>query len=722
VEYRAENQNVAAPAPRPSTRPLALSPFFAPLTSIEGVGPRFAVLLGKLFNVPNGGAARVIDLLLHLPSGLTDRRAQPSIAEALTGQLATLLVRVKKHLAPPRGNKRAPYRIICEDETGDIELIYFHAERPYLEKLFPVGEMRILSGRVERYGVKLQMPHPDYVVAENERDKLPGLEPVYPLSQGLTQKFLYKTLGRAFTTLPQLPEWLDRSILDGKGWSGFNAALNALHRPSSDADVESHGHARARLAMDELFAGQLALALLRRRFRRTGGRALPGDGNVARKVIAALPFALTGSQRESLDQIGADMASPGRMLRLLQGDVGSGKTVVALLSMAQAIEAGAQAALMAPTEILARQHYETIQPLAQAAGLQIALLTGREKGRARKMVLDALASGFVHIAIGTHALFQDDVAFADLGLAVIDEQHRFGVHQRFALQAKGKGGGADILVMTATPIPRTLQMTHYGDMDVSKLTEKPAGRKPVTTVAMPIERLEEVVRGLVRARREGQQVYWVCPLVESSMKVDLAAAEERAAHLRQTFGAESVGVIHGKTKGAEKDAIMREFSEGRLGILVATTVIEVGVNVPNATIMVIEHAECFGLAQLHQLRGRVGRGAKQSSCILLYATPLSDTARSRIDIMRQSEDGFRIAEEDLKLRGGGEILGTKQSGDPGFRVARLPGDEDLLEAARDQTKWLLARDPELTSPQGEAARLCLYLFERDEAIRLLRAG
>ena len=678
-------------------------------------------MLGKLLDLQNGGEPRIIDLLLHLPSGLTDRRANPSIAEAVTGQLATLLVRVKKHHAPPRGNKRAPYRIICEDDTGDIELIFFHAERAYLEKLLPVGEMRILSGRVERYGVKLQMPHPDYVVRPEERDKLPGLEPVYPLSQGLTQKFLYKTIGRAFDTLPRLPEWLDDSILAAKGWPGFNDALRCLHRPGSDAEVERHGHARCRLAFDELFAGQLALALLRRRFRRTGGRALEGNGAIRAKIVAALPFSLTGSQREALQQIGHDMGTTGRMLRLLQGDVGSGKTVVALLAMAQAIEAGAQAALMAPTEILARQHYETIQPLAQAAGLQIALLTGREKGKARKIVLEALASGFVHVVVGTHALFQEEVAFNDLGLAVIDEQHRFGVHQRFALQAKGKGGGTDILVMTATPIPRTLQMTHYGDMDVSKLTEKPAGRKPVTTRAVPIERLEEVVRGIGRARKEGQQIYWVCPLVESSMKVDLAAAEERAAHLRQVYG-DSVAVIHGKTRGAEKDAIMREFSEGRLGVLVATTVIEVGVNVPNATIMVIEHAERFGLAQLHQLRGRVGRGSKQSSCILLYTTPLSETGHARLDIMRQSEDGFRIAEEDLKLRGGGEILGTRQSGDAAFRVARLPGDEDLLEAAREQTKFLLNKDPDLTSSQGQAARLCLYLFERDEAIRLLRAG
>jgi ATP-dependent DNA helicase RecG len=395
--------------------------------------------------------------------------------------------------------------------------------------------------------------------------------------------------------------------------------------------------------------------------------------------------------------------------------------VVALLAMARAVEAGAQAALMAPTEILARQHFEGLAPLCEAVGVRVALLTGREKGRTRAAVLEKLASGETQIIIGTHALFQADVAFADLALAVIDEQHRFGVHQRYALQAKGQKGGADILVMTATPIPRTLLMTHYGDLDVSKLTEKPAGRKPVLTRAVPLERLDEMVRAIGRARAEGAQIYWVCPLVESSAKVDLAAAEERAAHLRQHFG-DTVGLVHGRTKGAEKDAIMREFSEGRLGVLVATTVIEVGVNVPNATIIVIEHAERFGLAQLHQLRGRVGRGAKQSSCILLYTAPLGETARARLDILRKTEDGFRIAEEDLRLRGGGEILGTKQSGDPGFRMACLPLDEDLLTAARDQTKYLLARDAELETPQGEAARLCLYLFEKDEAVRLLRAG
>ncbi len=706
---------------RPSTRPALLHPLFADVAVLEGVGPRYKTTLAKLLRPAAGGDPRVIDLLWHLPSGLTDRRAMPDIRDAAQGQLVTLLVRVKKHYPSPPRNSRAPYRVICEDETGDIELIFFHVERAYIERQLPVGEMRIISGRVERYGEKLQMPHPDYILPEDQRERLPTLEPLYPLTQGLSQKVLFKLYTQALARLPEIPEWLDRRLIEGRGWPAFGAALTAVHRPAHDADVERNALARQRLACDELFAGQLALALLRRRFRKRGGRAVIGDGRLATLIESALPFVLTRSQRLALGEVVEDMGAPRRMLRLLQGDVGSGKTIVALLAMARAVEAGAQAAMMAPTEILARQHFETIAPICEAAGMTTALLTGREKGKSRARILERLAGGEVDIAIGTHALFQDDVAFADLALAIIDEQHRFGVHQRYALQAKGKQGGTDILVMTATPIPRTLQMTHYGDMDVSKLTEKPAGRKPILTRAVPIERIEEVVGAIGRALRKGAQVYWVCPLVETSAKVDLAAAEERAAHLRQHFG-ETVGLVHGRMKGAEKDAVMHAFADARIKVLVATTVIEVGVNVPAATVMVIEHAERFGLAQLHQLRGRVGRGAAQSSCILLYNTPLSDTARSRLDIMRQTEDGFRIAEEDLRLRGGGEVLGTRQSGDPGFRVANLPLDEELLQAARDQTKYLLSRDPELSSDQGKAARLCLYLFERDEAIRLLRAG
>ncbi len=672
MEHEEHEPNTSAAETRSGIRPALLNALFAGVGTLDGVGPRYQTLLGKLIPAPNGGEARIIDLLWHLPSGLTDRRATPAIAETLQGQLATLLVKVKKHYPSPQRNVRAPYRVICEDESGEIELIFFHTERPFIERQLPVGEMRILSGRIERYGQKLQMPHPDYILPEEDRHKLPGLEPVYPLSQGLTQKFLFKIFTQGLARLPEMPEWLDRRLVEGRGWPPFAAALQALHRPTDERDIDLNAAARMRLACDELFAGQLALALLRRRFRRTGGRSITGDGRLAAKITSALPFQLTRSQQIALGEILDDMAAPRRMLRLLHGDVGSGKTLVGLLAMARAVEAGAQAAMMAPTEILARQHFETLAPLCEKAGIRHILLTGREKGKSRQRVLGALASGEAQIAVGTHALFQEDVAFDDLVLAIIDEQHRFGVHQRYALQAKGRGGGTDILVMTATPIPRTLQMTHYGDMDASKLTEKPAGRKPVLTRVLPLDRLQEVIDAIGRARREGAQIYWVCPLVETSAKIDLAAAEERAAHLRQRFG-DAVGLVHGRTKGAEKDAVMREFAEGRLGILVATTVIEVGVNVPAASVMVIEHAERFGLAQLHQLRGRVGRGAAQSSCILLYNQPLSETARARLDILRQSEDGFQIAEEDLRLRGGGEILGTRQSGDPGFRIARLPG-------------------------------------------------
>lgn len=706
---------------RANVRPAILNPLFAGIGGLEGVGPRHNATLSKLIGPGNGEEARIVDLLWHFPSGLTDRRSQPPIAQAVQGQLVTLLVRVKKHHPSPRSNKRAPYRIICEDDTGDIELIFFHMDRAYIERQLPIGEMRIISGRVDRYEGKLQMPHPDFILPEEERHRLPEIEPVYPLSQGLSQKLFYKLLSQVLARLPHLPEWLDPSILAERDWPPFGEALRILHRPENDADVERSGLARQRLAADELFAGQMALALMRMRLRRKAGRAIIGDGRLTEKIIATLPFALTASQQNALTEIASDMATEHRMLRLLQGDVGSGKTVVALLAMARAVEAGAMAVFMAPTEILARQHLETLEPLCEAANIRLALLTGREKGKKRAQILAALEAGVVDIAVGTHALFQEDVVFHDLALAVIDEQHRFGVHQRYALQAKGKKGGTDILVMTATPIPRTLQMTHYGDMDVSKLTEKPAGRKPVTTRAVPMERLEEVINAAGRALRTGAQIYWVCPLVESSAKSDLTAAEERAAHLKQHFG-DTVGLVHGRTKGTEKDAVMREFAEGRLKVLVATTVIEVGVNVPAASVMIIEHAERFGLAQLHQLRGRVGRGSAQSSCILLYASPVSDTIRARLDIMRQTEDGFLIAEEDLRLRGGGEILGTRQSGDPGFRIANLPGDEEFLETARNQTKYLLARDPELATDQGRAARLCLYLFEKDEAVRMLSAG
>jgi ATP-dependent DNA helicase RecG len=703
-------------------RPNELSQLFASAEALKGIGPRLADLLKKAVQLPPGVAApRVLDLLWHLPTGVIDRRAEPTVAAAVPGTIATLKVRVMKHRAPPRGNRKAPYKVATEDETGRLDLVFFHAERSFIERQLPVGEMRYVSGRVERYGDKLQMAHPDYIVAPEARDELPLLEPVYPLTSGLSGKVLIKAARQALERVPDLPEWQDAAWLKARGWPSFKAALIRIHRPEDAGDVSPGGLPWQRLAYDELIANQLALAIVRDNYKAQRGRPVTGDGAIRGRIADALPFKLTASQRVALKEIAADMAAPRRMLRLLQGDVGSGKTVVALMAMAIAVEARAQAALMAPTEVLARQHLETIEPLAVKAGLRIALLTGREKGKPRDEILARLVAGDIDILIGTHALFQADVHFRDLAFAVIDEQHRFGVHQRLALQTKSGDGGANMLVMTATPIPRTLLMTHYGDLDVSRLTEKPAGRKPVLTTTTAIDRIEDVVDGLRRAVAQGAQIYWVCPLIESSEVSELAAAEERHAHLKQIFG-DSVGLLHGGMSGAAKDAAMEAFAGGTMKILVATTVIEVGVNVPNATIMVIEHAERFGLAQLHQLRGRVGRSDRQSYCILLYKAPVGETAEARLKMMRETEDGFLIAEKDLELRGGGEVLGARQSGMPEFRVAGVPGFEMLLAAARDDARLTLASDPALTSPRGEALRRLLYLFECDEAVRLFRAA
>jgi len=703
-------------------RPPSLNPLFASAQSLIGIGPRLVLLLKKCLALPPGVTEpRVLDLLWHMPTGVIDRRAEPQLASAVAGTIVTLQLRVLKHKPPPRGNNKAPYKVTCEDDTGRIDLVFFHAERKFIEKQLPVGELRFVSGRIERYGEALQMAHPDYIVSPEARDELPMLEPVYPLTAGLSGKVMVKAARQAVARVPDLPEWQEARWLEARGWPDFKAALVRVHQPSDAQDVSNGGAPRQRLAYDELLAGQLAFALVRQNGKAERGRRLAGEGLIRARISEALPFSLTGSQRTALEEIAADLAAPHRMLRLLQGDVGSGKTVVALLAMAIAVEAGAQAALMAPTEVLARQHLETIAPLADAAGLRIALLTGREKGKARDNVLSRLAAGEIDILIGTHALFQSDVLFKDLAVAVIDEQHRFGVHQRLALQAKGANGDTNVLVMTATPIPRTLLMTHYGDLDVSKLREKPAGRKPIITKAVPLETLERLIDRIRVQLSEGAQVYWVCPLIESSEATDLAAAEERFAYLRQIFG-EHVGLLHGGLAAKEKDETMAAFAAGHVKILVATTVIEVGVNVPNANIMVIEHAERFGLAQLHQLRGRVGRGTRESFCMLLYKSPLGETAGERLAMMERTEDGFLIAEKDLELRGGGEILGARQSGAPGFRVAEVPGFEMLLTAARDDAGLVLANDPGLVSVRGQALRTLLYLFECDEAVRLFRAA
>jgi ATP-dependent DNA helicase RecG len=625
---------------------------------------------------------------------------------------------VREHL--PSHDRRRPYKVRCADDTAYIELVFFHARGDYLMRQLPVGARRIVSGRIERYRDGLQMPHPDHILQTDEGEAFPAFEPVYGLTEGLPLKSLSKAVRGALEAVPETPEWIDGALLKSRGWPPFREGLTSAHAPQSEGDLSPETPARQRLAYDELLANQLALALIRTRMRARKGRVLRSPGKLKAKALAALPFALTGSQTQAIAEIEADMASASRMLRLLQGDVGAGKTVVAMAALLDAVECGAQGALMAPTEILARQHMAALAPLAQAAGVQMAILTGRERGAPRDQVLKALESGLVDILIGTHALFSEDVAFRDLALAVVDEQHRFGVHHRMKLQGKGELP-VDVLVMTATPIPRTLALTAYGDMEVSRLTERPAGRKPIDTRVLSAERSEEVVQHLRRAIAGGARAYWVCPLVEESEKSDLAAAEGRAAMLRQALGP-VVGLVHGRLKGPERDAAMAKFKSGESKVLVATTVIEVGVDVAEATIMVVEHAERFGLAQLHQLRGRVGRGSAKSTCLLVYQPPLGDTAKARLQTLRDTDDGFVIAEEDLRLRGPGELLGARQSGLPEFRLADLTAHAELLAMARDDARMIVAGDPELKTPRGEALRALLYLFERDEAVRYLRTG
>jgi ATP-dependent DNA helicase RecG len=698
-------------------RPSLLDPFFAAITTLPGIGPKVEKLFRHLLG--RDDVPRVIDLLFHLPTGTVDRRARPKLRDVVPGSVATVEVTIDRHRPSPPNRPRVPYLIYASDETGDLVITYFHAKADYLEKLFPVGEKRYVSGTTALYDGMLQMVHPERVVDEKGLAALPMVEPVYPLTEGLSVNQVRKATDAAAGKVPALPEWQDAAWLTRNRLPSFGDALLSLHRPAEPPDIAPQGPAWSRLAYDELLASQIALTLVRAHLRRQSGRGSAGDGHVRKQIASALPYSLTLSQHKAIEAIVSDLGKPERMLRMLQGDVGSGKTVVALMAAAAVIESSRQAALMAPTEILARQHLKTIAPLAEAAGLHIAILTGRERGKDRAEILTRLENGNIDLLIGTHALFQDEVAFKDLALAIVDEQHRFGVHQRLALTRKGEA--VDILVMTATPIPRTLVLTYFGDMDISELREKPAGRQPIDTRTVPLSRLDEVAEAVGRAMEDGERVYWVCPLVEESEISDLAAAEERFVMLKARFGPR-IGLVHGRMKGSEKDAAMAQFAAGETRLLVATTVIEVGVDVPEATVMVIEHAERFGLAQLHQLRGRVGRGEGRSTCLLLYRSPLGETAKARLAIMRETEDGFRIAEEDLKLRGEGDVLGTRQSGMPGFRVARLDVHGALLPAARDDANLLFGRDPTLKSERGEAIRHLLYLFERDEAVRLIRAG
>lgn len=692
-------------------RPEILYPLFADIASLRGVGERAHKLLANLI-----GGSKIVNLLWHLPSGIIDRTYSPKLINAVPGRICTITVKVVEHIAPK--SSKQPYRVIVEDDTEQLVLIFFKAYVSSLQKVLPVGATRVISGKLESFNGQLQMPHPDYIAMPDELPNILGMETVYPLTAGITNKMLGKFMAQAVARIPDLPEWQDPKFIAQQGWDNFKNTLTTIHHPRYQTELEPFAKERCRLAYDELLANQLALAIVRQRVKKQAGRSLNGDGHLRQKILSLLPFNLTDAQQRVLSEIYADQTAPFRMLRLLQGDVGSGKTIVALLSMLNAVECGAQAAIMAPTEILAKQHLETIAPLCAQIGVSAALLTGKTKAKERKQIMEDLAQGKINILIGTHALFQEEVAFKDLAFAVIDEQHRFGVQQRLLLSQKGNL--ADILVMTATPIPRTLVLTAYGDMEYSKIDQVPAGRKPVDTRVLPLDKLPEVVAALKRKLASGVRAYWVCPLVEESEKSDLAAAEERFAALQKIFGAD-VGLVHGKMKEKDKDAVMEKFKLGQIKLLVATTVIEVGVNVPEATLMIIEHAERFGLAQLHQLRGRIKRGFAESTCLLLYNPPLSATARDRLNIMRESEDGFLIAEKDLELRGGGEILGTRQSGFSEFKIADMSVHKNLLHIANQDAKLILELDPNLSSPRGQALRTLLYLFEKDDTVRTYRS-
>lgn len=693
-------------------RPEILFPLFGDLTSLPGVGPKVAQNLAAL------GIEKPRDLLFHLPHAVIDRRPVRSVLGQDLPATLTLEVEVLRHQIP--GRKGAPHRIFVEDSETAFQIVYFHARGKYLESLFPRGARRVVSGKVELFDGEANMLHPDYVLAPDEVADIPVFEPVYPLTAGVTQRTIGKAALAALERLPEFAEWIDPGLVGQEGWSGAAAALRAAHAPESLGDVSTGAKPRLRLAYDELFAHQLTLALARARDRQAPGVVSKGDRSRQDRVLSQLPFAPTAAQIRAIEEIGGDMGRPIRMNRLLQGDVGAGKTLVAFMALLMAVEAGGQGVMMAPTEILARQHLESLAPLADQAGVRLEILTGRDKGNERAQKLADLASGEVAILVGTHAVFQKDVQFAELRLAIVDEQHRFGVRQRLLLGEKG--AAADVLVMTATPIPRSLALAQYGDMEVSILDEKPPGRRAIQTATVPMARIDDVTAKLRAAVSEGKQAYWVCPLVEESETLDMTAAEERFKRLRAVLGEGHVGLIHGQMPPAEKDAAMAKFVAGETSVLVATTVIEVGVNVPNATIMVIERAESFGLAQLHQLRGRVGRGSQASTCLLIYQAPLSEGGERRLRIMRETEDGFRIAEEDLAIRGAGDMIGTAQSGLPRFRVADLERQSGLMKTAQADARKLLEDDPTLETPRGQAARVLLWLMEQDRAIRLISVG
>ena len=694
-----------------TSRPERFFPLFSSVSNLAGVGPKATKSLQNL------GVTRIRDLLFFLPVGGIVRIKTSNILSIVLPAFVTIEVIVNSH---HQSTRNGPVRVLVNCSGVDLELVFFHARLDWIKSILPINETKVISGKLESFVSGLQIVHPDYIIATTDLETVPDFEPVYPLSKGISQKILIKIISQATGRNILFEEWINKSVIKSHQWLSFQKSVSLAHRPTNISEVQPKNLARERLAFDELFAHQISLALARKQYRKTKGISIKSSGLFANQIRKALPFSLTEAQDKAICHIKKDLMSDLRMNRLLQGDVGSGKTIVALLTILTVVEFGGQACLLAPTEILARQHYDTIIEITKIIKVNILLLTGRDKGSLRRNKLDQIESGSAKIIIGTHALFQESVVYKNLLFAVIDEQHRFGVRQRMELG--NKGPNVDVLVMTATPIPRSLSLTYYGDMDISILDEKPKNRMPIKTAVMSDGKIKSILDRLEKALCNNRRVYWVCPLIEDSEVLALTSAEYRFDILKERFPTKNVGLVHGQMSVDEKDEVMRMFADGEISLLVSTTVIEVGVDVPSASIIIIEGAERFGLAQLHQLRGRVGRGSDQSSCILIYSGNLGKNSKARLEILRDTEDGFKISEEDLKIRGAGDVLGIQQSGLPQFLVANLETQNNLLEIARDDARLLLDIDPNLTSERGMAVRELLYLMDLQRSLQYIKVG
>ena len=684
-------------------RPKILYKLFSNIISLKGIGPKNARVIERLCG------KYVIDLLFHKPSTYIDRRNSPKIVDLEEGKIATIIVTINSH--SPSFNKRMPYRINCTDDTGAISIVYFNLRGPYLKKIFPVGRQKVISGKFEKFNENFQITHPQHVVDLENLDNVKKIECIYPLTAGLTSKTIQKSINSALINLDPLPEWIPDDKIKGNNWPNWNEAIKKIHNPVNTSDSVNSLFLE-RLVFDELLAQQLTIRLIKNKISHTQGVPIKRNNKLIKRLEENLDFSLTNDQLKTIDEISSDQSKPNKMLRLLQGDVGSGKTIVALFAMMQCLENEKRSILMAPTEILAEQHFNTIAKIIDSMDLTCSLITSSTK-ESHNFKADIL--------IGTHALFQEKVSFDNIGLVVIDEQHKFGVHQRILLNEKA-GNECDVLLMTATPIPRTLELAAYGDTDISKIMEKPKNRKEINTKSINISKVEDLKESLNKIISKGEKIYWVCPLVDESEKLQLQSVNERLKDLRSYYSDYSVEIVHGQMQQEDKNSVMQKFKSGKVNILVATSVIEVGIDDPDATVIIIENAERFGLSQLHQLRGRVGRGEKTSTCILLFNGPLTENAKRRIKIMKETNDGFKIAEEDLDIRGAGEILGSKQSGVPNFKLSNLDKHKHLLEEARETAIKTIKDDPQLKSPLGKAQRVLLHLFRNDVAIDYLKTG